>query len=73
MERMERAQLCENISELNRIRAELLGILTEAIRDLGEDRLSEESFHSVQAVWKITVDALRERRAGLTVARSAGG
>lgn len=62
---MNRAQVSTTMAELERIRMELLPILTEAVRDLDEDRMSEESFQTFRVVWQIAVDSIRERRAAI--------
>ena len=50
---------------------ELLQILSEAVRDLDADKLSEESFNSFRAILQIGMEATRERRAMLLSAHSA--
>ena len=45
---------------------ELLKILTEAVRDLDADKLSEESFNSFRAILQIGMEVTKERRALLS-------
>ena len=40
-----------------------MSILIVSVNDLDEDRISEESFQSLRAIWQISVDAVRERTA----------
>jgi len=57
------AQAAASESDLSRIRKELMSILIVSVNDLDEDRISEESFQSLRAIWQISVDAVRERTA----------
>jgi len=50
---------------------ELLKILTEAVRDLDADKLSEESFNSFRAILQIGMEVTKERRALLSSMRDA--
>ena len=45
---------------------ELLKILTEAVRDLDADKLSEESFNSFRVILQIGMEVTKERRALLS-------
>ncbi len=45
---------------------ELLNILSEAVRDLDADKLSEESFNSFRAILQIGLEVTKERRAVVT-------
>jgi uncharacterized protein len=45
---------------------ELLNILSEAVRDLDADKLSEESFNSFRAILQIGLEVTKERRALVT-------
>jgi hypothetical protein len=45
---------------------ELLKILTEAVRDLDADKLSQESFNSFRAILQIGMEVTKERRALLS-------
>jgi hypothetical protein len=45
---------------------ELLKILTEAVRDLDADKLSEDSFNSFRAILQIGMEVTKERRALLS-------
>jgi uncharacterized protein len=47
---------------------ELLKILTEAVRDLDDDKLSEESFNSFRVILQIGMEVTKERRALLGTA-----
>ncbi len=50
---------------------ELLKILTEAVRDLDADKLSEESFHSFRTILQIGMEVTKERRSILMSTNSA--
>jgi uncharacterized protein len=50
---------------------ELLTLLTDAVRDLDADKLSEESFDSFRSILQIAMDATKERRAVLAAASVA--
>ena len=50
---------------------ELLKILTEAVRDLDADKLSEESFNSFRVILQIGMEVTKERRALLSSASAA--
>jgi uncharacterized protein len=60
-----------SVARLEEIWRELLAILTRAVEDLENDRLSEESFNSFRVILQIGMDVTRERRALLT-AQTAG-
>lgn len=62
---MNQARSLESRSHLEDIRQKLIGILTEAVDALNEDRISEESFQSFRVVWQIALDLVRERRDAL--------
>ena len=59
---LEQVQVSKSLRELERIRHELLVMLTAAVRDLDQDVISEESFQSFRVVWQIALDVNRERR-----------
>ena len=50
---------------------ELLKILTEAVRDLDADKLSEESFNSFRVILQIGMEVTKERRALLSSTSAA--
>jgi TRAP transporter TAXI family solute receptor len=56
-------------AELERIRGELLDLLASAVRELDADKLSEKSFESFRAILQIGLEAVRDSRAVLQVAR----
>jgi hypothetical protein len=58
-----RAQSTDDPAELGAIRKELVSILTVSVNDLDEDRISEESFQSMRAIWQIAMDGVREKSA----------
>ncbi len=58
-------QEVNSLPPLEDIWRELLNILTEAVRDLDADKLSEESFNSFRAILQIGMEATRERRSML--------
>jgi hypothetical protein len=51
---------------LEQIRVELLSILSTAVSDLDNDKLSGESFHSFRAILQIGLEAVRDRAAALS-------
>jgi hypothetical protein len=55
------ARVAESAKELSAIREELMRILSVSVVDLDEDRINEQSFQSMRAVWEIALDAVRER------------
>jgi TRAP transporter TAXI family solute receptor len=59
------AQDAHSASELDVISRELLVILSEAVRDLDKDKMSEESFNSFRAILQIGMEVTRDRRAAL--------
>jgi protein-tyrosine-phosphatase len=50
---------------------ELLKILTEAVRDLDADKLSEESFNSFRVILQMGMEVAKERRALLSSTSNA--
>jgi uncharacterized protein len=62
---MSAAEKAVSVAELDQLRHALLGALTEAVRDLDADKLSEESFHSCRSILQIAMEVTRERRASL--------
>src|SRR5262249_46954009 len=63
IELLVRAQNTESTAELATIRKDLISILTVSVHDLDVDRISEESFQSLRAIWQIAMDAVREKSA----------
>ena len=55
-------QEVKSLAPLDETWRELLKILTEAVRDLDADKLSEESFNSFRVILQIGMEATRERR-----------
>lgn len=55
-------QEVNSLAPLHDIWRELLKILTEAVRDLDADKLSEESFNSFRAILQIGMEVTKERR-----------
>jgi hypothetical protein len=55
-----------SIAPLDETWRELLKILTEAVRDLDADKLSEESFNSFRVILQIGMEVTKERRALLS-------
>jgi TRAP transporter TAXI family solute receptor len=66
-----RVQEIDSLPPLEDSWRELMTILTEAVRDLDADRLSEESFNSFRAILQIGMEATRERRSMLLAANLA--
>jgi TRAP transporter TAXI family solute receptor len=56
------AQSAGTLAALDGVWRELLAILTEAVRDLDADKLSEESFNSFRAILQIGLEVTKERR-----------
>jgi uncharacterized protein len=63
---MSPAEEASSLTALEQIWRDLLAILAEAIQDLDNDNLSEESFESVRSILEIAIDVTRDRRAILT-------
>jgi uncharacterized protein len=64
-------QEVNSLAPLDETWRELLKILTEAVRDLDTDKLSEESFSSFRAILQIGMEVTKERRALLTSTSAA--
>ena len=62
---MNQAMQTMSLEALENIRAELLSILSTAVGDLDEDKLSSESFHSFRAILQIGLEAVRDRATAL--------
>jgi TRAP transporter TAXI family solute receptor len=67
------AQEVNAIEPLDAIWRNLLAILAEAVRDLDEGKISEESFHSFRSILQIGMDVTRERRVFLTASNPGAG
>jgi uncharacterized protein len=63
---IEVAQEATSMESLEVIWRDLLAILAEAVRDLDDEKISEDSFHSFRAILQIGMDVTRERRAILS-------
>ena len=59
-------QEVNSLAPLDETWRELLKILTEAVRDLDADKLSEESFNSFRVILQIGMEVTKERRALLS-------
>jgi TRAP transporter TAXI family solute receptor len=59
-------QEVKSLAPLDETWRELLTILTEAVRDLDADKLSEESFNSFRVILQIGMEVTKERRALLS-------
>jgi uncharacterized protein len=68
---MNAAQDTNSLASLEDIWRNSLAILTEAVHDLGEDKLSEESFNSCRSILQIALEVIANRRAALTSVSSA--
>ncbi len=68
VELISRVQEVKSLAPLDDTWRELLKILTEAVRDLDADKLSEESFNSFRAILQIGLEVTKERRALLSSA-----
>jgi uncharacterized protein len=64
-------QEVKSLAPLDEAWRELLKILTEAVRDLDADKLSEESFNSFRVILQIGMEVTKERRALLSSMRDA--
>jgi TRAP transporter TAXI family solute receptor len=62
---MNSAQETNSLASLEDIWRDLLAVLTEAVRDLDSDKLSEESFASCRSILQIAMDVTSARRATL--------
>jgi TRAP transporter TAXI family solute receptor len=60
---MSSAQGAASQAVLDEVWRALLTVLMEAVHDLDNDKLSEDSFHSFRSIWQIALDVTRERRA----------
>ncbi len=58
---MEQVNVATKYSQTEEIRRQLRQTLSNAVADLDQDRLSEESFQSFRVVWQIVMDVARER------------
>jgi uncharacterized protein len=63
------AQEASTLESLHAIWRDLLAVLAQAVRDLDDEKISEDSFHSVRAILQIGMDVTRERRAILSSSR----
>jgi TRAP transporter TAXI family solute receptor len=63
---MNQAMEADSLPDLDRIRTDLLGILTTAVADLDSDKLSDEAFHSFRSILQIGLEAVRDRAGSLT-------
>ena len=54
---IEEARASDSERRLEPIRAELMMIMTAAIRDLGNGRISEKSFQSFRVIWQVAIDS----------------
>jgi uncharacterized protein len=64
-------QEVKSLTPLDETWRELLKILTEAVRDLDADKLSEESFNSFRVILQIGMEVTKERRALLSSTSNA--
>ncbi len=64
-------QEVKSLAPLDETWRELLQILTEAVRDLDADKLSEESFNSFRVILQIGMEVTKERRALLSSTSNA--
>jgi hypothetical protein len=62
---MNSVQQIDSTTSLDEVWTELLKLLTDAVHDLDNDKLSEESFQSFRAILQIAMDITKERRAVL--------
>jgi uncharacterized protein len=62
VELIDTVQQIDEIAPLETAWQKLLAILGEAVHDLDEDKLSEESFNSFRAILQIGMEVARERR-----------
>lgn len=65
---MTAAQTATSAQMLDEIRGELLALLTGAVQDLEEDKLSEDSFHSFRSILQVALEVTRESRSLLKTA-----
>lgn len=62
---LEQARNAQNITQLEGITQQLLDILTQAVKALDEDVLSEESFQSFRVIWQIANEVSKDRKLAL--------
>lgn len=65
------ARACDSLASLDKIHSQLLDLLTRAVQELDEDRISTESFQSFRDVLTIALDVVRQRRLDANWAASA--
>jgi type II secretory pathway pseudopilin PulG len=53
--------------QLAPVRAELVLILNSAIRDLGNNRITEDSFQAIQVIWQVAIDLSRNLKSAQTL------
>lgn len=58
---IERAHEAATVENLEAVRADLLAVLMNAVRDLDANKVTQESFQSFRDLWQIATDAVRER------------
>jgi hypothetical protein len=58
---MNRAQVCDDVHELEALRLALFELLNNAVAALDTDHLSPEAFQSFRGVWQIARDVVAER------------
>jgi uncharacterized protein len=66
MELIATAQTVEAEASLDDVWSELLTILTKAVHDLDNDKMSQESFNSFRSILQIGLEVTKERRTILT-------
>ncbi len=69
---MNGARAAAQLDAVEAIRSEMLAILTAAVADLDQDRLSEESFHSFRAILQIGLEEVRACAAFLQTKAQTG-
>jgi uncharacterized protein len=62
---LEQARNAQNTTQLEAITQQLLDILTQAVKALDEDALSEESFQSFRVIWQIANEVSKDRKLAL--------
>jgi len=70
---MSSARSATTVEALDEMWRVLLDTLTEAVRDLDADKLSEESFDSFRSILQIALEVTKQRRALLTASMRPGG
>jgi len=59
---MHEADTSSSVSQLPPVHAELTAMMTAVIEDLGQDKISQESFQSFHTVWQLAMETVARRQ-----------